>query len=81
MSKTAVRYVLLSLLVCSLGLMLRGNVIASPSLSVFQYTLGTPDGLSPGNPFIPGLATSYFRDVRVPRPSLALQEVTEMPRP
>lgn len=60
MSKTAMRYFLLSLLVCSTGLMLRGNVIAAPTLSVSQYTLGTPTGLSPGNPFIPGSATSYL---------------------
>ncbi len=60
MSKTTMRYCLLSLLACSIGLVLRGNVSAAPTLSVFQYTLGSPDGSPPGNPFIAGSATSYL---------------------
>jgi len=60
MSKTAMRYCLLSLLACSIGLVLRGNVSALPTLSVFQYTLGSPAGSPPGNPFMPGSATSYL---------------------
>jgi len=60
MSKTAMRYCLLSLLACSIGLVLRGNVIALPTLSGFQYTLGSPAGSPPGNPFMPGSATSYL---------------------
>lgn len=59
MSKIALRYVLASLLAWSLGLVLGGPVHALPTLSVFHYTLGAPDGSPPGNPFLPGSATSY----------------------
>jgi len=83
MSKTTMRYVLVSFLACSLGLVLGGNVQASPTLSVSQYTLGAPDGLPPGNPFIPGSDTSYLGSLTtalagtlVNRSTFAPQEAT-----
>ncbi|HSX83461.1 MAG TPA: PEP-CTERM sorting domain-containing protein [Candidatus Saccharimonadia bacterium] len=59
MSKIMMRCFLCSLLACSIGLGLRGTGIAAPTLSVYQFTQGAPDGSPPGNPFLPGSATGY----------------------
>jgi hypothetical protein len=60
MSTTTRRYVLVGLLACSFSLVLGGNVHAVPTLSVFSYTLGTPDGSPSGDPFVAGSAVGYL---------------------